>query len=65
MILTEFWYGKSKYFQNKVKSFSQIELLTVCLIVDPNFPNHPNYPNYPNHLGLFKTISGLIKNSKC
>ena len=39
-----------------------MELLTVCLFVEPNYPNHPNYPNYPNypnHLGLFQTISNF------
>ena len=71
--LNDPWYGqilvrqrdyryKTKYIQNKEKLFTQIELLTVCLFVDPNYPNHPNhpkYPNYPNHLGLFQTLSSI------
>ena len=51
---------KTKYFLNKEKLFTQINLLTVCVFVDPNYPNHPNhlnYPNYPNHLGHF--LDGL------
>ena len=51
----------NKIFSKQIKkTFTQIELLTVCLFVDPNYrnnPNHPNYPNWFNHLGLFQTIS--------
>ena len=38
---------KPKYFHNKENWFAHIELLTVCLFLDPN------YPNYRNHLGPF------------
>ena len=48
---------KTKCIRNKEQLFTQIELLNVCLLVDPNYPNNPNHPNYPNHLGLFETIS--------
>ena len=69
----------SQLYPNRARSKvlpTQIELLAVCLFVDPNYPNHPNhpnypnypnypncpnYPNYPNSLGMFQTKAASMK----